>query len=101
GTPIASRNRPELEGLIGYLANTLPLRVSFSGNASFNDLLEQVREVALGAYEHQDVPFDKLVEELQPDRSLSHSPLFQVVFAFENTPQSPAFPGLNVSWLNI
>jgi amino acid adenylation domain-containing protein len=101
GTPIAGRNRTELEGIIGYFANTLPLRVDLTGNPSFNNLLKRVREVALGAYAHQDVPFDKLVEELQPDRSLSHSPLFQVIFALENTPQTQTFPGLDVTWMNI
>jgi len=101
GTPIAGRNRPELEGIIGYFANTLPLRVNLSGNPSFNDLLKRAREVALGAYAHQDVPFDKLVQELQPDRSLSHSPLFQVIFALENTPRAQTFPGLDVKLMNI
>jgi len=101
GTPIAGRNRSELEGVIGYFANTLPLRTILSGNPSFRDLLKRVREVALEAQAHQDVPFDKLVEELRPERSLSHTPLFQIIFAFENTPQSLEFPNLKMKWLEV
>jgi amino acid adenylation domain-containing protein len=101
GTPIAGRNRSELEALIGYFANTLPLRVDVSGNPTFRDLLSRVRETALNGYAHQDVPFDKLVEELRPERSLSHTPLFQVIFALENTPHNYQFPGLDTSWLEV
>ncbi|MBW4570586.1 MAG: amino acid adenylation domain-containing protein, partial [Tolypothrix carrinoi HA7290-LM1] len=86
GTPIANRNRGETEGLIGLFANTLVLRSNLSNNPSFADFLSQVREVALGAYAHQDLPFEQLVEQLQPERSLSYTPLFQVMFVLQNAP---------------
>lgn len=101
GTPIAGRNVSELEGLIGYFANTLPLRANLADNPTFRDLLLRVRESALEAHAHQDIPFDRLVEDLRPERSLSHTPLFQVIFAFENTPQALEFPGLKMKWLEV
>jgi hypothetical protein len=86
GTPIANRNRTELEGLIGFFVNTVALRTDLSGNPSFLEVVHRVKEVTLGAYEHQDLPFEKLVEELQPTRSLAHAPLFQIVFGIQNNP---------------
>ncbi|MEE8586886.1 MAG: amino acid adenylation domain-containing protein, partial [Acidobacteriota bacterium] len=84
GTPIANRNRAETEGLIGFFVNTLVLRSDLSGQPSFRRLLEQLRETALQAYSHQDLPFEQLVEALHPERSLSRSPLFQVMFVLHN-----------------
>ena len=87
GTDVANRGSVETEKLIGFFINLLPLRIDLSGNPTFRELLGRVREVALGAYAHQDMPFDKLVEELQPDRSLSHNPLVQVLFVMQNIPR--------------
>ncbi len=95
GHPIANRNRPETEVLIGLFANTLILRTHLADTSTFAELLQQVRRSALGAYAHQDIPMEKLVEVLQPQRDLSHSPLFQVMFILENTPiKTLELPGL-------
>uniref|UniRef100_UPI0038CD8F78 amino acid adenylation domain-containing protein n=1 Tax=Tumebacillus avium TaxID=1903704 RepID=UPI0038CD8F78 len=98
GSGVANRNRPDIEGLVGFFVNSLGLRTDLSGNPTFRELLGRVREVALGAFAHQDLPFEKLVEELQPDRDLTQSPLFRVVFVYQNTPQASfELPGLTLT----
>ena len=102
GSPIAGRNRSETEKLIGFFVNTLVLRTRVDGNESFTQLLQQVREMCLEAYAHQDLPFEKLVEELEPERSMSHTPLFQVMFAMQNAAVgSPELPELRLSAMDV
>ena len=95
GSPIANRTKAEIEPLIGMFVNTLALRSDLSGNPSFSQLLIQVKATTLTAYEHQDLPFEQVVEAVQPQRQLSHSPLFQVMLILQNTPQaSLTLPGM-------
>ncbi|HLA75264.1 MAG TPA: amino acid adenylation domain-containing protein [Gammaproteobacteria bacterium] len=102
GAPIAGRTEQATEGLIGCFINTLALRTDLSGDPSFMELLKRVRETALEAYAHQELPFDKLVEALQPERNLSHTPFFQTVFVLHNTPQEGLhFTDLSVTALPI
>ena len=102
GTPIANRTRAEIEPLIGFLVNTLVMCVNLGGNPTFRELLRRVREVALGAYAHQDLPFEKLVEELRPERNLSHQPLFQVMFVLQNAPgEDLELPGLTIRRVEV
>ncbi len=98
GTPIANRTRGELEGLIGFFANTLVLRGQLGPRMSYRDFLRRTRASTLAAYEHQDVPFEQVVEALQPERSLSYAPLFQVMFVLQNTPPGARqLPGMSLS----
>jgi amino acid adenylation domain-containing protein len=97
GSPIANRNRAEIESLIGFFVNVLVLRTDLSGELSFQDLLARVKSTALEAYVHQDLPFEKLVEELQPSRDLSYNPLFQVMFVLQNVPK----PNLSLSDVSV
>src|SRR5260370_481102 len=98
GTDIANRTTAETERLIGFFINLLPLHCDLSGDPVFRELVGRVREVALGAYTHQDVPFDKLVEDLQPERTLSHNPIVQALFVLQNIPSHQReFPGLQLT----
>lgn len=102
GTPIAGRTRPEIEPLIGFFVNTLALRVDASGTPGFGELVDRAREVTLEAYEFQALPFERLVDELQPERDLGRNPLFQVMLALQNAPFTPPnLPGLEVAPLEF
>ncbi|HYP29146.1 MAG TPA: amino acid adenylation domain-containing protein, partial [Blastocatellia bacterium] len=97
GTPIAGRNRVETERLIGFFLNMLVLRTDLSGDPTVRELLARVKTITLEAFQYQDLPFEKLVEEIQPDRTLSHTPLFQVMFVLQNTPGGAVeLPGLEL-----
>jgi non-ribosomal peptide synthetase component F len=101
GTPVANRQRTEVEDLIGFFLNTLVLRINFGGDPTFRGLLARVRETTLGAYAHQDLPFEKLVEELHPERGLSHTPLFQAALVFQNVPRGALYlEGLRLEGLD-
>jgi non-ribosomal peptide synthetase component F len=97
GTPIAGRTRKEIEGLIGFFVNSLVIKTEVRGEMSFVEMLRKVKEVALSAYAHQEMPFEKLVEELGEERETSRHPIFQVMFGMTNTP----LPALEVPGLNI
>ncbi len=102
GTPIAGRNREEIEGLIGFFINTLALRANLDGNPTFSEFLRRVKETAVGAYVHQELPFEKLVEELEPERDLGRNPLFQVMFQFQNAPRAVLhLKDLTISTLDV
>src|SRR5205823_1042408 len=91
GSPIAGRTQPELEHLIGLFVNMLALRVDLTGGVTFRQLIRRVRETALGAYVHQELPFEKLVDALQPTRTVNQSPLVQVMFVLQNALQGDSF----------
>ncbi len=102
GSPIANRNRKETEAMIGFFVNTLVLRGSLHGNPTFTELLQRTKETTLGAFAHQDLPFETLVEELQPERDMSHSPLFQVMFVLNNAPvEKLELPDVELSVVEI
>ncbi|HEX7772169.1 MAG TPA: condensation domain-containing protein, partial [Pyrinomonadaceae bacterium] len=102
GVPLANRRRREIEDLIGFFVNTLVMRADLAGDPAFRELLGRVREVALGAYAHQDVPFEMLVERFQPARDAGHTPFFNVLFVFQNTPgRNVELPGLRVEQLEV
>ena len=102
GTPIAGRLRSELEQLVGFFVNTLAFRTDLSGNPSFQELLRRVREVTLAGFAHQELPFEKMVEELRPDRRLSHTPVFQAMLFLHNVPRtSIELPGLTLESMEV
>jgi non-ribosomal peptide synthetase component F len=98
GTDLANRNSIETEQLIGFFINMMPICTDFSGDPTFRELLGRVRDVSLGAFAHQELPFDKLVEELAPERTLSYTPLVQVLFVLQNAPREPLqLPGTRIT----
>jgi non-ribosomal peptide synthetase component F len=102
GTDVANRPTLDTEGMIGFFINLLPLSTDLSGDPRFLELLQRVRETTLAAYTYQDLPFHKLVEELRPERSLSHNPLVQVLFVMQNTPPAKkVFSGLSLSRFDL
>jgi amino acid adenylation domain-containing protein len=101
GTPIAGRTRYETEGLIGFFVNTLVLRPDITGNPTVKEFLARVGQVALDAYDHQDLPFERLVQELNPERDLSRNPVFQIIFAFRNSESVPVLPNIYVRPVSI
>jgi aspartate racemase len=103
GSPVAGRTQSEIEGLIGFFVNTLVLRTSLAGNPTFRELLGRVREVCLAAYVHQDLPFEKIVEEINPERQLNRNPLFQVMFGLlqEDPRRALALSGLAIQPLGV
>ena len=102
GAPVANRHRPELDGVIGFFLNLLPLRLHPRPDRSFRDLLSEARETAVGAFAHQEVPFERLVDELDLDRDLSRHPLFQVTLALQNAPIPPLrIPDLTATLVEV
>jgi len=102
GTPVANRNRAEIEDVVGFFVNTLVLRADLSGDPSASGFLARMREVCLDAYAHQDLPFDRLVEDLKPARDMSRNPVFQVMFALQNAPlHALELPGLTLKPVDV